>query len=71
MNLEEFLALTESKGEGFNEKKEREGHMKRIYACAEHLGISERLTPEIVELIVKAYDIKKHEELASEYEHSH
>jgi hypothetical protein len=71
MELEEFLELTKYKGLDFQEKRQRENHMKRIYNYAKELGIADRLTSEDVKLIRKTYDIKQRDEDIAHFEKYH
>ena len=71
MKLEEFLQLTERKGLDTEEKAERMEHLKRIYNHAEERGISDQLTPEMVNLIAEAYDIRRDDETITHFEHYH
>jgi hypothetical protein len=71
MELEEFLELTRRKGVDFQEKKERENHMKRIYNYAKEIGIADKLTSEDVKLIKESYDIKQRDEDIAHFEKYH
>jgi len=74
MKLEKFLRLAKETGlhpDSVVEERQREGDMRSIYAHAEELQISRKLTPEIVELIVRAYDVQRSGEIISHFERYH